>query len=394
MALKHFGFEYSVSEDERKPNKDAPCYGYRAYRLIGNDLPMYQKFLHIVQPVKWRDRMIEGAYGTKFIKGRERVVSIEPDGEEMTYALETTTGNYVVWGLASSNSAGQFQQSPSPRGGGIFKEEWWRVWPTEEALPPPTGKQHALPPFDYIVASLDSGYTEKEENDPSALVIFGIFKTQGFALQNTRLVIGSGDSLRVDDSGTVKSKLMLIHAWEKHLIFRGPPEERPSGFTDKEWDQERKKKWGLIEWVIDTCRRYQVDHLLIEAKASGKTISQEIRTQFRNENFSVEDVDPSRMGDKVARAHAVVHLFSNGRVFAPQVYVHGEDRWDFPTWSRLVIDRMRVFPKGSRKDIVDATTQALRHLRDIGMAPRSEEEEEALEESNKYIPKKGALYDV
>ena len=39
-----------------------------------------QKFLHLIRPVKWRDRIIDGAYGSKFIVGREKVVSIEEDG--------------------------------------------------------------------------------------------------------------------------------------------------------------------------------------------------------------------------------------------------------------------------------------------------------------------------
>jgi predicted phage terminase large subunit-like protein len=82
-----------------------------------------QRFLHIVQPTKWRNRFVEGAYGAKFITGRERIVSIEPDGIEDVFALQTTTRNYIVWGLASSNSAGQLQQRPSPRGGGAFQVE-------------------------------------------------------------------------------------------------------------------------------------------------------------------------------------------------------------------------------------------------------------------------------
>jgi predicted phage terminase large subunit-like protein len=126
-ALEHFGFDFSFSEDERKPNKDAPCYGYRAYTLRGPCLPLMQRFLHIAKPVKWRDRIIDGAYGSKFITGHERVVSIEPDGEEFVYALETTTGNYVVWGLASSNSAGQLQQRPAPREGGLFQRHWFQI---------------------------------------------------------------------------------------------------------------------------------------------------------------------------------------------------------------------------------------------------------------------------
>lgn len=121
VALRQFGFDFTYSEDERKPKKDAPCYGYRAYTLRGDTLPLMQRFLHVVRPTKWRDRIIQGAYGAKFITGRERVVSIEPDGEEDVFALETTTGNYIVWGFASSNSAGQLQQRPSPRGGGVFE---------------------------------------------------------------------------------------------------------------------------------------------------------------------------------------------------------------------------------------------------------------------------------
>jgi hypothetical protein len=89
---------------------------------------MYQRFLHIAQPTKWRERMVEGALSTKFIVGHERVVSIEDDGIEDVYALRTTTGNYVVWGFASSNS-GQLQQSPIPRGGGIITQDDWQIWP-------------------------------------------------------------------------------------------------------------------------------------------------------------------------------------------------------------------------------------------------------------------------
>lgn len=125
--LEKFGFAYSFREDHRKENKTAACYGYRKYKLLGNDLPLMQRFLHIVQPTKWRDRIINGALGAKFIKQRERVIAIEDDGEEMVYALTTTTGNYIVWGLASSNSAGQLQQRPVPRSGGLFKADKFEI---------------------------------------------------------------------------------------------------------------------------------------------------------------------------------------------------------------------------------------------------------------------------
>lgn len=361
-------------------------------------IPMrYEPARHCSTVIGWNDPrgMVDGdPYGDQL----DETARYEQEGAlafperfpiEVVDRDERTMGPYA--------SAGQFQQSPSPRGGGIFKDEWWKVWPPEEVAPPPLGQQRELPPFDYIVASLDCGYTEKEENDPSALTILGAFRPVGLARAAPRLVTGVGDFLRMDVDNQMK--IMLIYGWEKHLGLRGPPEERPPGLTDKEWNSRewmltRQKKWGLVEWVIDSCRRYRVDRLLIEVKASGISVAQELELQFGNEDFAVELVDPSRTGDKVARAHAVVHLWSNGRVYAPQIYIHSEKRWDFPVWCRMVLDRMRVFPKGSRKDVVDAMTQGARHMRDIGMAPRSDEEESAWERMQSYKRTPGALYEV
>lgn len=71
--------------------------------------------------------LLDGALGARFSMGKERVVSIEPDGVETVYSLKTTTGNYVVWGLMSSNCAGQLQQRPAPREGGMFKRESFQI---------------------------------------------------------------------------------------------------------------------------------------------------------------------------------------------------------------------------------------------------------------------------
>jgi predicted phosphoadenosine phosphosulfate sulfurtransferase len=49
----------------------------------------------------------EGAWlglGGRF-RSKDRIVSIEPDGEELVYSMQTTTGNYVAWGYASKNCA-------------------------------------------------------------------------------------------------------------------------------------------------------------------------------------------------------------------------------------------------------------------------------------------------
>ena len=123
-ALRTFGFDFGYGE--REPEGRAHCgnYSIRQYYLRGNSLPMFQKFLHAIGPTKWRDRIASGGLGANFIIGKETVVSIEPDGEEEVFGLTTETGNYVVWGFASSNS-GQYQQRPTAREGGLFKRSWF-----------------------------------------------------------------------------------------------------------------------------------------------------------------------------------------------------------------------------------------------------------------------------
>jgi hypothetical protein len=67
--------------------------------------------------------------------------------------------------------AGQYQQSPTPRKGGIFKREYWQLY-----IPPVTGSRKGMwPDFDFIVVSVDSAFTEKEENDPTGCTTWGIW---------------------------------------------------------------------------------------------------------------------------------------------------------------------------------------------------------------------------
>jgi hypothetical protein len=65
--------------------------------------------------------------------------------------------------LAPYAFAGQYQQSPEPRKGGIFKREYWQPY-----VVPTSGDQKGKwPDFDYVVVSADTAVTEKEENDPT-----------------------------------------------------------------------------------------------------------------------------------------------------------------------------------------------------------------------------------
>jgi phage terminase large subunit-like protein len=66
--------------------------------------------------------------------------------------------------------------------------------------------------------------------------------------------------------------------------------------------------------------------------------------------------------DKLARLHSVAHLFAEGIVHAP-------DR----AFADMVITQVATFPKGKHDDLVDTVSQAIRHLRDIGLLTRSAE---------------------
>ncbi len=77
-------------------------------------------------------------------------------GEAEVKTLERQLGPYAA--------AGQLQQRPEPKGGGVIKREWWQLWDAA-----------TYPPMDYVIASLDTAYTTKTENDFSALSIWGVF---------------------------------------------------------------------------------------------------------------------------------------------------------------------------------------------------------------------------
>lgn len=226
--------------------------------------------------------------------------------EKVCSDLERDKGPYA-W-------AGQYLQSPAPRGGAILKDEFWQLW-----------EPATFPAFEFMLASLDTAYTEKEENDPSALTVWGLFR---------------------DEAGN--PKIMLVYAWEERLQFN-----------------------ELVEMVTDTCitrsvsgrPNFPVDKLLIEAKGSGMSVAHELHRMWRGSGkLGIELIDPKKYGDKVARITSIQHLFADGMIYAPD-----------KSWADKVIRQCSIFPKGSHDDLVDTVAQAIRYLRDQGFALNREE---------------------
>jgi len=225
---------------------------------------------------------------------------------------------------------GQYQQTPKVRGGAIFEEEHWQPWEPQD------GK---FPQFDYVAASLDGAYTEKEENDPSALVVGGIFK---------------------NEHG--QNRAMIMHAWRKKLKFSGPKIIPQPGETSIALKARTQKNWGLVEWVADTCGRFKVDRLLIEAKATGISAAQSLGNSHPHAGWSIQLVDPK--GDKIARALSVQPSWSQEMVFIPYPYRQ---------WGADLVDEMAVFPRGKTDDLTDACTQLIKHFRDVGLLRNDDE---------------------
>jgi predicted phage terminase large subunit-like protein len=275
-------------------------------------LPMrYDETRHCVTSIGWQDpRRVDG-----------ELLCPDRFGEAEVKYLEVRLGPFAT--------AGQLQQTPQVRGGNIFKREWWETWDS------PDGK---FPQLEFILASLDPAYTEKQENDPSGFTVWGVFR----------------------DSHN-NSKIILMHAWRKRLELHGPEIPRLPGESTRDYFNRASPQWGLVEWVAHTCKRFKIDRLLIEAKASGLTVAQEVRRLYANEAWGVHLIDPKSQ-DKVARAYAVQHLFADGLIYAPE-----------RSWADMVIDEMAAFPKGALDDLTDTATQALKHLRDVGLAVRREE---------------------
>jgi predicted phage terminase large subunit-like protein len=266
-------------------------------------------------------------------------------------------------------SAAQFQQSPSPRGGGLIKRDQFMLY--DDALAQEQGKPDAskYPDLDIIIASVDTAYTTKQENDASAITVWGIWQKGGAAARslissyadNSNVYDMSGKRISMVDERDTIPCAMLMYAKELFVPLHGDEVPRMEGESPEAHRRRAESKWGLCEHITDICKRFNVDTILIEAKASGISVAQEIKRLNKLASWQVKLVNPGNM-DKVARVYSIQPIFSNGQVYCPD-----------KDWSEKVISQCETFPKGRRDDLVDTVSQALRYLRDNGFLARADE---------------------
>lgn len=321
-------------------------------RLAENDVTGHileknaEDWVHVMIPMRYEpERSFHTVIGWKDPRTTAgELMWPERFGEEEVRSLEADLGPWAA--------CGQLQQRPEPRGGGIIKREWWKLWEAE-----------SYPPMDFVLGVLDTAFTEKESNDPSGMMVWGIFS--GAVKAQTTRIIGSLDtrSEMIERDATYAEfapQVMAMWAWDSRLELH-----------------------ELVQKVAQTCIKMKVDLLVIENKASGISVAQEIRRLYSREKFGVKLFDPKSQ-DKMSRLYSVQHLFAEGIVYAP----------DRP-WIERVISQVAQFPKGKHDEYVDLTSMGLRELRDMGLLIR-QPEREAENEAQKVYPRNQAepLYPV
>lgn len=223
--------------------------------------------------------------------------------------------------LPIANWQAQYQQKPTSAAGAILKKEYWKKW------------EHPTPPAcDFIIQSWDTAFTVQTRSDFSACTTWGVFKTEH------------------PETGLTINNLILLDA------FKG------------RWDFPTLKKKIKAEATGPRAP----DTILVEAKGSGISLLQDLRMM----GYPVEGNEVSRgtkaaPNDKIARANAIVGVFSSGYVWAP-------DR----RFAERVIEECHAFPNGDNDDYVDSTTQAIKRFRDGGLIRTEDDWEE--EENDRY----------
>jgi predicted phage terminase large subunit-like protein len=197
--------------------------------------------------------------------------------------------------LGSYGAAGQLQQRPAPEGGGILRVEHFQKWPhgTE------------LPVFEFVVQSYDTAFEEKESNDPSAGTAWGMFTWKG------------------------KRQAMLLDAWADQLPY---PKLRAKVIEE----------WHSVYGKTAQRKGRKADHVLIEKKASGQSLLQDLRAA------NIPAVPYLPVGGKVPRAHQAAPILELDCLWIPE---SGKEPGEFVTWARPFVNQLEKFPNAEHDDL-------------------------------------------
>jgi predicted phage terminase large subunit-like protein len=180
--------------------------------------------------------------------------------------------------------AALYQQRPSAVDGEIFKREWWKSY-------------RDIPELKRVIQSWDTAFKTGSQND------YSVCTTWGEAVNG----------------------YYLLDLWRGRVEF-----------------PQLKKK------VSELASEWKPEAILIEDKASGQSLLQEIRQSTRHSVLAIK-VDT----DKISRASAASPMVEAGKVFIPES----------APWLADFLYEMSVLPVGAHDDIADSVSQALNWMR-------------------------------
>ena len=196
-----------------------------------------------------------------------------------------------------------YMQSPIVADGSIFKEKYLKIWPTDEP-----------PNCVFILQTLDTASTAETYSDYSVIQTWGIYE------HNPSVT---------EDLGPTVHNLILLENYRERL----------------EYPELRKK-------VVAKYNKWKPDVMLIEKKASGISLLQDLRLA----GAPVQEFLPDR--DKVARAYAATPLMNAGRVWIP--------KWENRPSIKSLVDELKAFSASkshAHDDMVDALVMAVLYLK-------------------------------
>lgn len=212
--------------------------------------------------------------------------------------------------MGSRDFSALYQQSPVEEEGNIFKRKWWRKWPGEKP-----------PKCEYMVTVYDTAFEEGQESDFSARTTWGIFWHE--------------DRERPQKPDKVVE------------MFRPMAGGRYNAILLERW-QDKVEFPTLRKLARDHYDEWKPDRVLVEKKASGHSLIQELR---RN-GVPVVGVGKGKRESKLAMYNAAAVPLEQGTVW----YMNRR-------WADEVIDHCSLVPYGEHDDLGDTVAIALLFLR-------------------------------